>query len=364
MGVVGLGRAALVVGSALALLAGISASAGAAPRPFYGIVPQTALSSGEVERMGEGGIGTLRTVLNWSSVDPTRADDDYLWGGFDALVGDAARSRITVLPFFFGTPDWVARGLDRRGCGDCQIYAPRTRPARAAWRQFVGDAVDRYGRGGEFWAEHPEVPERPIRAWQIWNEQNSSSFYGPRPTVKGYSKLLDAAASAIRSRDRGADVVLGGMAELAGSVEAVTGSKYLRDLYRRRGARRDFDGVAPHPYGATMAATRRQFGRFLTEMARAGDRRTGLWVTEIGWGSASGSNPLELGRRGQARRLSQAYRYFQQRRRRLNVRTVAWFSWRDSRPSICDWCASSGLRTQSGAAKPSWHALRRLTPGR
>ncbi len=356
-------RVALIGLLVLAIVAGTAASAGAAPRTFYGVVPQTAMSSGEVARMGAGGVGTLRTILSWSSIAPTRGGD-YEWGIFDGLVGDAARARTTVLPFIFGTPDWVARGLDRRSCGACQTYAPRTRPARAAFREFVAAAVDRYGRAGEFWAENPRVPRRPIRAWQIWNEQNSRTFYAPRPTVKGYAKLLGAAAAAIRSRDRGADVVLGGMAELAGSRKAVAGSRYLRRLYRRGGARRNFDGVAPHPYGATMVGVRAQVARFAAEIKRAGDRRVGLWVTEIGWGSARGSNPLELGKRGQAQRLKQAYRFFRQRRRSLNVRTVAWFSWRDSRPAICEWCASSGLRTRSGAAKPSWRALRRLTPGR
>ena len=76
--------------------------------------------------------------------------------------------------------------------------------------------------------------------------------------MKGYAKLLDEAAAAIRSRDRGADVVLGGMAELAGSRKATTASLHTsRGLYRRRGARKpDFDGVAVHPYGAKVASVK------------------------------------------------------------------------------------------------------------
>ena len=346
---------------ALALAVGVATQAQAAPRAFYGVSPQTPLEGREFQRMGAGGVGTLRSMLNWASANPTRAKGDYRWGGFDPVVAEAAQHKITVLPFIFGTPKWVAKGLDGRNCGSsCELYAPRRKAAREAWRAFLGEAVERYGRGGEFWAENPSLPKRPIRAWQIWNEQNSKSFYAPRPTVKGYAKLLDAAAAAINARDRRSDVVLGGMAELAGVRAAVPGSNYLRKLYRRRGVKRDFDGVAPHPYGAQLKGVRQQVAGFRREIKRAGDHGVGLWVTEIGWGSARGSNPLSVGKRGQARRLGQAYRYFQRNRRRMNMKNVTWFSWRDSRTSICEWCASSGLYSKGAKPKPAWRAYQRV----
>ena len=216
--------------------------------------------------MKRGGVGTLRSVLLWSGANPSR-NGDYAWSGFDVVVADAARNGIRVLPFVYGTPRWVAHGLDNRRCGACDAYAPRHRAALAAWKEFIGAAVDRYGPGGEFWAEHPQLPRTPIRAWQIWNEQNSKSFYAPKPTVKGYAKLLHAAAGAIRTHDRKADVVLGGMAELAGSRKAIAGHVYLDDLYDRRGAKRDFDGVALHPYGAKASAVETQ-AELLPRVAR------------------------------------------------------------------------------------------------
>jgi hypothetical protein len=255
----------------------------------------------------------------------------------------------------------VARDVDGRKCGsDCGLFAPRRAPALAAWQEFVGAAVDRYGRGGEFWSEHPNLPERPITAWQIWNEQNSKSFYRPGPNPKGYAKLLDSAAKAIGSRDRRADVVLGGMAELAGSRRAVAGSKFLGQIYDRRGAQRDFDGIAPHPYGRDFASVLDQVEGFRDVARRAGDGRVGLWITETGWGSASGGNPLEVGRAGQAERLKQTLGYFKRKRGALNVKNVTWFSWRDSGEPICDWCPSSGLFTKNGQPKPAWRAFTRL----
>ncbi|MQA76143.1 MAG: hypothetical protein GEU88_17710 [Solirubrobacterales bacterium] len=353
----------------LALAAAIAlshaTSAAAVPRSFYGVASQTGLDAGDFDRMGKGKVGTLRAILSWPATDPTNADGDYAWAGFDGIVAEAARNRIRVLPFIFGSPTWVARGLDRRSCGaNCGVFAPRSRAARKAWRTFVGDAVARYGRGGEFWAENPTLPQRPIRAWQIWNEQNSRTFYRPKPSPRGYANLLADASKAIRSEDRRADVVLGGMAELAGSRKAVAGSKYLRKLYRQRGVKRDFDGVAPHPYGARLKSIEEQIDLIREEMVRARDRRADMWVTEIGWGSDRGGNPLNRGRRGQAKRLAQAYRYFRSNRGQLNVQSVIWFSWMDSETSICSWCASSGLFETGLKPKPSWRAFTRLTGGR
>ncbi len=350
------------VAVAITVLIAVAAHATAAeakPHPFYGVSSQTPLGQSDYQKIAKAKIGTLRAILQWSGVNPTQGGA-YAWGGFDTVVAEAASQRIRVLPFFFGTPDWVARGLDHRQCGICVGYAPRHRAALAAWRGFVGAAVDRYGRGGTFWAEHPELPRLPIRAWQIWNEQNSKSFYAPKPSTKAYAKLLHAAASAIHGRDRHADVVLGGMAELAGSRKAVPGHEYLHDLYHRRGTKRDFDGVAVHPYGARAKAVEEQAELFASESRAAHDRKVGLWVTETGWSSANGSNPLEVGRHGQAKRLKQAYRFFERARHRLHVKTVVWFSWRDSPDSICAWCANSGLVKKNGRQKPAYRMIKRL----
>jgi polysaccharide biosynthesis protein PslG len=359
----GWGAIAVTLVALTAAIALAQPASAAAPRSFVGVAPQTTLGPDDYARMQEGKVGTLRVLLNWPSVDPSQASGDYTWGGFDGIVAEAARHKIRVLPFLYGSPTWVAQ-LDNRKCGrDCGAFAPRHKQALRAWQTFVGDAVARYGRGGEFWAEHPDVPRRQIRAWQIWNEQNSKSFYRPKPSPRRYAKLLRRARKAIRSEDGGADVVLGGMAELSGSRKAITGSTYLRRLYRRDGVKRDFDGVAPHPYGARMKAIREQITLFRKEMKRARDRSGDLWVTEIGWGSAKGGHPLNRGKQGQATRVKQAYRYFLSKRKRFNVKSVVWFSWMDSPTSICDWCATSGLFKSGLRPKPAWRAYTKLSGG-
>jgi len=353
-----------VVGALLSIAIASSASA-AVPRSFYGIVPQTPLTATDIDRMGQGNVGTLRIIVNWSVVDPSPAADDYNWASIDTIVADAARNGITILPFLYGTPTWVVQGLDGRSCGPakCALFAPSKAAALDAWTVFVRDAVARYGPNGAFWAANPDLPQVPITAWQIWNEQNSKSFYLPRPNVGKYLKLLQAANAAVKSVDPNAEVVLGGMAELAGSKKAVPGPEYLQSLYRRKGAKNHFDGVAPHPYGAKLKGVKQQVNNFRKAMKRGGDAGADLWVTEIGLGSARGGNPLNRGPKGQAKGLKQAFGYFTRSAGRLNVRAVTWFSWMDSPTRICAWCATSGLFTQQLAPKRSWDAFTRFTGG-
>jgi hypothetical protein len=340
-------------------LSAASAQAAAPPASFFGLSSQTALSPGEYTLMGQGGAGTLRAIMNWAAIDPTGADD-YNWQGFDDTVAESAKNGMTVLPFIFATPAWVS-DIDNSKCKGkkCSITPVRNAAGLAAWNKFVGDAVARYGPDGEFWTLNPSLPKLPIQDWQIWNEMNSKSFYRPKPSPKGYAKLLSSAADAIRSRDPAAEIVLGGMPSLDGSRKAVPGPDYLADLYKVRGAKADFDGVAVHPYGAGLPKVKDQVLRFRKEMKRGKDKGSGLWITEIGAGSASSGNPLNVGKKGQAKLVKVVYKYFQKSINKLNVENVTWFSWRDSSEKICDWCPSSGLYTKDLAPKPSWTAFQK-----
>lgn len=365
------GQAALV---ATALAVGVlgqatGASAGV-PKSFYGVVPQSALTTADINRMGQGEVGTLRFELFWAGVDRTAASGDYDWSAPDAIVGAAARNGIRPLPFIYSTPTWVANGLDGFNCDDetCAPYAPKGDPARGAWATFLGDVVRRYGPNGEFWALNPTVPELPIRAWQLLNEQNSPSFYKPKPNVKAYAKVLAAGHDAIVAEDAGAQVVLGGMfgTPLGGRKPGIAAWDYLEKLYRVKGAKKSFEGVAAHPYAAQLSKVIAQINLFRDEMKDARDKRTGLWITEMGWASGGPPNPLNRGKAGQADRLKQAFKYFKKKRRKLKLQTVDWYSWRDNSNSgvgLCEWCPYSGLFTESLAPKPSWDAFTRFTGG-
>ena len=358
---------AIVVAAAVVLVVAPSSSTAKAPREFYGVVPQTSLTQTDFQRMGTGKVGTIRVFLNWAGIDqtsdPSAADNN--WSSMDPIVLEAAQSGIDVLPFVFGTPEWVAKNLDGHSCSpsQCVLYAPSSQAALDAWQHFLTQTVERYGPNGDFWAAHPEVPKTPIEDYQLWNEQNSKSFFLPKPKPKKYAKLLTAGSQGVRAVDPQANVVLGGMAELAGSKKAIPGSEYLEDLYRVRGVKSHFDGVAPHPYGASITKVSSQVETYRKVMKKAHDSKAGMWVTEVGAGSAKGGTSLNRGSKGQASLLKQIYKYFLKHRKSFHVDQVDWYSWMDSQTALCSWCKTSGLLKGSGAAKPSYKQFTKLTGG-
>ena len=360
-------RAAITVAvAALAMLTvGVGTGAAKPPASFFGVVPQTSLGSKDFERMSSGKVGTLRTILTWAAVDKAVGADDNDWSSFDPLVLEAARNGIEMQPFIFGTPNFVARDLDGVNCtsSKCGLYAPKSAAALDAFKSFVGEAVDRYGPNGEFWNLHPEAQKDPILVWQILYEQNSKSFFLPKPDPKHYAKVLAAANEAIDQRDPSADVVLGGMPELAGSHKAILGSEYLAKLYKVKGVKDTFDAVAPHPYGATLGKVTSQIDLYRQAMKKAHDSGASMYVTEVGAGSKKGGSSLNRVKKGQATLLRDIYKYFAKQRNKLHVEAVDWFSWQDSPTSICSWCSSSGLLTTSGQAKPSYKEFTKLTGG-
>ncbi len=366
------GQAGLVVTAlAVCVLAAATAASAAVPKSFFGVVPQAPLTTADIDRMGQGKVGTLRFELFWAGVDPTAAPNDYNWAGPDAIVGAAARNGIQPLPFIYSTPTWVANGLDGFNCGDstCSPYAPKGGAALDAWATFLRAVVRRYGPDGEFWSLNPTIPKLPIRAWQLLNEQNSPSFYKPKPNVKSYAKVLEAGHDAIAAEDPGAQVILGGMfgTPLGGRKPGIAAWDYLEKLYRVKGVKGWFDGVAAHPYGASLKGkVIPQLDLFRDEMKDARDKNTGLWITELGWASGGPKNPLNRGKAGQAQRLREAFKYFKKKRRKLKIQTVEWYSWRDNSAGdvgLCEWCPYSGLFTESLAPKPSWDAFTKFTGG-
>jgi hypothetical protein len=342
--------------AALTLLVGASGAQARLPRDFFGIAPQTPIGSADVSRMRHGGIDIVRVPVGWPQVQPG-AGAGYDWSQLDAMVTLTARAHLDVLPFLYASPRWVAR----RGT----TLPVNNARQRRAWAAFLQAAVERYGTHGLFWSEHSwdsgdYVPRRPIKTWQIWNEENF--FYFARPASPGrYARLLKVSHRAISSVDGRARIILGG---LFGNPKerpprAMDAAAFLDRLYRVRGIRHSFDGVALHPYARDARELRR-----LTELARRvlvrhGDRRAGLYLTEMGWGSQRNPNlSFEVGWRPQARELRRAYRYLVGNRHRLNLKQVYWFSWKDAR-GLCNFCDSVGLFRRGARfhPKPAWHAL-------
>jgi hypothetical protein len=360
----------LTLALAAALL--VPAAAQALPRAFFGIAPQTALSDTDASYMKAGGIGSVRWPVNWATVQPS-AKGAYDWSSVDPAIAAAARHGLTVLPFLYGTPRWIAR-------------KPTTLPidsgrARKAWQAFVEAAVERYGPEGEFWAEHdptaaalnnvPAVPKPlPIRTWQVWNEANF--FYVAYPVSPSrYARLLKLTYGTIRSADPTAKVVLSGLFGNPdeGGKRGMDAAKFLDALYRVPGIKAYFDAVALHPYAfhvEDLEVLTEDMREVVTENHDPG---AALYITEMGWGSQNDPNVVafEQGIQGQARELRKAYAYLIANRHRLDLKGTYWYSWKDNPEyTACSFCDSVGL-FRAGPRfhpKPAWRAFVALSGGR
>lgn len=359
-----LATVAILLAGMVALAAPDRAGAAAAPREFFGIAPQTHLTPDDLEYMRAGRIGSLRMLVPWAAVQPTPRSG-YEWGGFDLIVAAAARRGIRILPFVYGSPSWVA--------GKETTLPINNARQRRGWAGFLRSAVKRYGPRGDFWREHwrgsaDPVPKLPLRDWQVWNEANFFYFAKPASPAR-YANLLKLSNRVIKRTDRAAKTVLSGLfAEPnAKPPNARHATDFLRRLYRVRGIKRHFDGIALHPYAEDARELRRMVEGLRRVALQNRDPRVRFHLTELGWGSDNNPNlvSFEQGVGFQIREMRRAYRYLTRNRGRLNLQTAYWFTWKDIEES-CNFCDSTGFFRDAPGLRPkrAWHAFVRISGGR
>jgi hypothetical protein len=332
-----------------------TASADRAPASFAGMAPQGPTSERDYALMESSGVGSVRLPMYWAGIQsqtPFVTEPDF--DGFDHDVKLAAEHDIRIMPFLWGSPEWVAARTT-----DMPISSAWQ---RWGWATFLRDAVDRYGPYGSFWFEHPALPYLPIRSWEVWNEQNIVTFSSSTDPAR-YAKLLRASGRVLHEMDPGAQVLVGGLFGRPLQIPPNTASgDFLSRLYRVGDVKRFFDGVALHPYVADAGAMRAQIRNLRRIMRAHHDARTPLYLTEIGWGSDSYESRWERGPEGQARELNEAMSMLVVNRRDWNIGGVWWFSWADLNDS-CQFCDSAGLLTIDREAKPSWYLFNAWTGG-
>jgi hypothetical protein len=350
-----LAAAAAAAGLLACWAAATAAPAAAVPRAFYGITPATELNASELERMGLARVGTLRVPLYWPHLQPESGADPQ-WEQIDSLVLEAAANGIRLLPFVYGTPDWVAPRPTTPPLGSAE--------AKQGWKGLLAAVDERYGPGGRLWDENPDVRALPVKAVQIWNEPNSRAYWTPTSSApERYAKLLDISD---RVLDRGpgrSKVVTAGV--FASPPHGMFMTRFLRRLYGVRGSEKRFDALALHPYGPEVADSTLQLKLAKGEMRRARDRRTPIWVTEIGWATdGHPDNPYYTTLEQQAKRLRLVFERILDKRRRWEVDRLIWYTWRDNEVNPeCDLCRYSGLFDANLNPKPSWDAFVEFTGG-
>lgn len=359
--------------SCVAVLA-LAASAQALPAKFWGVVPQAAPTAEQLQRLGDGGVETIRVPIEWGSIQKEKgAAID--WDGYDTIIERAALAGIDVLPTVSGAPAWAVPLVPVPGGGGAKAPTrlPVTGIAASGWKSLLTQAAERYGPGGDFWALHPGVPVRPIRTWQIYNEPNFK-FFVAHPNPAEYGKLVKISHAALKLADPGAQVLLAGLFARPKGSRTATGkhkslnwfaSDFLNRMYKTNpGIKSRFNGVALHPYSKYAREVPGMVEEVRDLLADNKDAAKGLWITELSWSSQAPSraNMFAKGVAGQARELTAAFNSLRAKAAKWKIKRLYWFSV-DDQKGVCNFCDGSGLFADGFIPKKAWYSFVRFTGG-
>lgn len=218
------------------------------------------------------GVTQIRVFLPWRAMEPSRGG--YNWAVSDRILDAAAQRGIAVVGAVTSTPVWASRN---------GFWLPNAAPNDPAdYARFMTQLALRYGAAGG----NPR-----IAAYEIWNEPNANIGWSPEPNVAGYTALLKAAYTAIKTVEPTA-LIIGGVlgAGLSFGTWTINPVNYLSQMYAQ-GAQGYFDALSFHPYnfsssfsaGMPYANTPyRQLMSLRELMNNAGDGAKLIWTTEYG----------------------------------------------------------------------------------
>src|SRR5437763_9756337 len=322
-----------------------------APRDFFGVQYGGAVAGAspstqdaEWKRMAATGIRTTRTVFSWADAQPAQ-DQPPSFATTDPAVARAAADGIDVLPVVMYAPAW-AREDPQNGA------SPPAQPD--GYVGYLRALVARYGPLGSFWLEHPELPKRPLRTWQIWNEPQLRYQWADPDWQPGYGKLLHAAHDALKQADPGCTVVLAGATDFAWDA--------LPALYDKGDIKGEFDVAALNPYTGSAGRVLEAVHLFRAVLRKHADGRLPLWITELAWPASKGRMKAPPGLKtivttdkGMALRLTRAYTLLAKSRA---VQRAYWYTWASGYKSAGGIFDFTGLERFDGTRSTATRALR------
>lgn len=305
----------------------------------------------QLEKMRRAGIGWIREDFLWERIEPSPGAFD--WDRTDELMGAAARAGVDVLAILDYSAPWASSDP----AGDTS-YPPADPSRFAAYARAV---VDRYGEGGTFW--HGDGPERPLRAVEIWNEPWGYFFWRPDPDPERYTELARATAEAVREAGRDVEVLV--PADLLQVRSDGEIRLWFRALLRADPSLPELvDGWTVHLYPSPRDAPPDAGGdpRFavrrvecIRRIATEAEVERPLWITELGWTTASASEE-GVTEREQARYLGRTLDLALGPWRGYVERTFV-YTWSRSNEDPADVEGNYGLRRADGSLKPAWRAV-------
>jgi hypothetical protein len=315
----------------------------AAPSRAAGPEPGVVLTSpspGQIADVKTLGTHWVRMFATWPDLEPERGVFAPNWlASYEQLFRELPAGTKVILDVV-DTPQWETGSTDE--------HTPPANPSDYA--AFVGALAQRWGKR--------------VSAYEIWNEEDSPSWWTGAPNPTAYAQLLKATYPAVKAADPSATVVLGGL----------TGNDYsfLEGVYQA-GGKGSFDAVGVHtdtacniisPYDFLRGPEDRMLPdsflayREVHAVILANGDDAPIWMTEMSWRTtgATCSEGVFAGQKAegvtdeqQATYISQAYHCLAQN---PYVQVALWFPLQDEGAVV------SGLVTSNGARKPAFAAMR------
>ena len=177
--------------------------------------------------------------LNWASYEPNGPAPSGEWTNLDSFVSDVRSRGLLIRIQIVGMPDW-ARSPGEPSFASAPWLAPSTPGELQAWSQFVTRLASHFGN--------------EVAYYEIWNEENESTFFsqGPNPSI--YANILESSYVAIRSATSVPQVMFGGTSR--NDIGFVSQVYYAIDAQFPATAISDhhfFDILGVHPYSGDRA---------------------------------------------------------------------------------------------------------------
>lgn len=231
--------------------------------------------AGVLQQLGAAGLSVDRVEVRWDAVEskaPASGKHTYAWGGVDGQLKQLAGYGIRAAPLFRYTPGWV-HVADASKPGGVDVL-----PAShyADFGAMVAAFAARYGDGGSFWKENPNLPQLPIHTFEIWNEVNLSEYaWNSQVNPEAYSALLKVIRPALKAKQPNG-ILLGALAYQENEAP---------DYVARMGAAGGLaalDGMGYHPYAPEAQETIRLVRHLRDELAAAGAPGLPIYANEAG----------------------------------------------------------------------------------
>jgi hypothetical protein len=341
------------------------------PRGFFGAVwaGEIETAPGEVQaaawdRLARAGVETTRVVFNWEIANQVKGAPIY-WGQMDSAVAGAAARGMQVLPTVMYVPNWAKRYPN---------IASSPPKRNSDYTDFLKQLIARYGPNGEFWKDDRyNIPYRPLRTWQIWNEPDlqfqwyRKADHWRASDAKDYGELLKASYKTIKRADPKAKVMLASL--------AIDSWLVLEKLYKNADIEGSFDIAALQAEAGSPRFLPTVLKRFRRVLDRHGDKKAPMWATEFGWPASKGRTPkltyatgymtgYATTDKGMAKRLRIAYPLLADAgfRKKMKLKRVIWFTSASSYQGDFEYDYSGLLRLRGNtlSTKPAYGAYTKV----